>query len=259
MSWRLRIKHHPGLRLSGELLLITALIGSLLWMVQAEHTALHVAARWADARIAAGKAAAKDREQLIASYQAAYTWQDAAGKRTTYPVSRDSYYFLRLARNIIETGTPCPASPSTGPCRDMQVNPPDGRPMIGARSPQPWAIALVYKFLEAVGAETSVLHAGMLHNRLMLIVCGVLAYLFVRRLSPDVSHSSGLAAGVTLILLPVVIQRCFGVDDDVWILALMLGGTLATARFLSTAAAGSLPRYSLMISILATALLYATW
>lgn len=259
MTWKLQLERHPALILCAELLLIASTIGGLLWAVQTEQTALHLATRWADARIAAGQAAAQDRDQLIADYRAAYTWQDAEGHVFTYPVSRDSYYFLRLARNIIETGTPCPSSPSTGPCRDMQVNPFKGRPMNDARSPQPWAIAFVYKVLEATGEKPSLLYAGLLHNRLMLIVCGLLAYLLTRRLFPDVQRSSGLAAAVALILMPIVMKRCFGVDDDVWVLALLLGGALAAAEFLKAAVLGSWSWLALAAVIFTPLLLYAAW
>lgn len=252
-------KRLTGFGLIGELLLTTVIIAGLLWAVQAQQTALPIASAWADARIAAGEAPAKDRHKLIAAYQAAYTWQDAEGRRSTYPISRDSFYFLRLARNIVQFGTPCPTSLTTKRCRDTQVDPPDGRPMIDARSPQPWSIALVYKTLQAIGAKPSMLYAGRLQNRLILIVCGLMTYLLARRLSPATPRISGITAAVSLVLLPIVIERCFGVDDDVWVMALLLGGTLATADFVSAAPSRDWRWFSLIAALLTPVLLSATW
>lgn len=259
MSWILQIKHNPGIILFGELVLVAIILGTLLWKVQALHASLPVATKWANYQIARGEAQEKDREQLIAAYRAAYSWQDSAGEFRTYPISRDSYYFLRLARNIVETGTICPGSPSDKPCYDMQVNALDGRPMVSARSPHPWAIAMLYKILKMFGTEPSLLQVGRLHNRLMLLVCGLLAYLFVRQLSPGIALGGGLAAAVTLVLLPAVIERCFGVDNDVWVLALLLAGTLAIAYFLKSGLSETWHWFSLIVVLLSLFLLQATW
>jgi hypothetical protein len=259
MTSLLPLQKYPGLNRIGEWLLIVICVGGLLWLVHTEHTALHITNRWVDTHIATGAAAETDREQLQAAYRAAYTWQDAAGKQTTYPVSRDSYYFLRLARNIIETGSPCSVGSPAGSCQDMQVNPVAGRPLANARSPHPWGIALVYRMLAVTGAEPSLLRAGLLHNRLMLFVCGLLAYLLVRNLAPDAPRSSGLAAAVMMILTPAVVQRSFGVDNDVWILALMLGGILATGQFLKKVVSGTWNVFLLVVAIVTPVLLYATW
>ncbi len=258
-GWAARLGRCRLFARSGELLLVALVVGGLLWVVQAEHASLPVAARWADARIAAGEAAPAERERLVAEFRATYSWRDSEGRLAAYPVSHDSYYFLRLARNIVETGTPCPGSPPGEACRDTSVNPPHGRPMAGAASPHPWAIALVHEVLEATGSNPSMLFSGRLHNRLMLILCGLLVYLLVRGMAPSARPIAGLTAAVTLVLAPAVMTRSFGTDNDVWILALLLGGSVAAARLHEAAVEGRQRPLAAIAAGTAAGLLAATW
>lgn len=247
-------------RLCGvELILVAVAVGGLLWALQAEQAALPVARRWAEARIAAGQAPPAARAKLEAAFRAAYSWRQADGALSAYPVGRDSYYFMRLARNIAQSGTPCPASPPGGACRDTLANAPAGRPMIDPTSPQPWAIALVYKALQAMNPSVSILEAGRLQNRLMLILCALLTYVVVRELAPYAPRTSAVTAAVLLVLTPVVMERTFGVDDDVWVLALTLLIVVACGRLLAAAAAGSWRPLAAVVVGAAGALQAATW
>ncbi len=244
---------------TGELVLVAIAAAGLVWTLQSEQASLPMAEQWAQKLIASGKAPASARSDMEKAYRAAYGSEDSHGRYAAYPDSRDGYYFLRLARSIAETGTPCADSLSRSVCRDTLVIPPVGRPMIDATSPHPWAIALVYKAMRAVDPQASLLAAGRLHTSLMLVVCALLSYLAVRSMAPLGARSAGLAAALALLLTPIVIQRAFGADDDVWILALMLAVLLGAERFLTAATEGGWRPLAALTTGAATGLLAATW
>lgn len=222
----------PVLPILLALLLIAAAGGG----VRHFHYTLPYAEIWAEGESGPDSPAAQN--ERADAYRADYGFRDEAGRWTSLPVGHDSYYFMRMARRIAATGTPC--TPGLDGCHDDLASAPTGRPVLDAWSPHPHAIAGVHRLWTAIDPARPILDSARVHAWLMMTLGGLTAFFLVRsavgRGFPG--WAGGVTAAIGLCLNPLIIQRTFGADDDVWILALMLAGGLCAVRAFDPAGAG---------------------
>jgi hypothetical protein len=185
----------------------------------------------------------------------ALRFRGADGREHVYLGDYDSYYWVRLARNRLRSGSECEAR-EDGVCRDTLVPAPVGRRMPYTGSLHVAAIAALHRVLgglrpgyplTATAYWVPVLAGGF----------GVVAAFFlVRRLA---GPAGGLVAAVATGVNPLVLHRSLGCDNDVWNVVLPLGLVWAVAAAVTTRA-GTVRRAALALLAAAVVTAHAlTW
>ncbi len=130
----------------------------------------------------------------------------------------DSYYWLRLARNVLAHGSACDEI-REGRCWDSYARAPTGRPNLFPRSIHVYAIALTHRVITFFRPGYP-LSASSFWVPVVVGALGVLpAFALGRRLG---GTAGALAAAVVVGLNPVVLQRSIGCDNDIWNVVLPL-------------------------------------
>jgi hypothetical protein len=145
-----------------------------------------------------------------------YTGQD--GRPYVYLGDFDSYLWLRHARNLLGTGTPCDAVVG-GVCRDTYTNAPVGARSIYARTLHVVAIAGLHDII-TFWRPAHPLPASSFLVAVIAGVLGVLPAFFVAR--SLAGATAGLFAGLLTAIHPIVLNRTIGSDNDVWNVVLPL-------------------------------------
>lgn len=146
------------------------------------------------------------------------SYSGSDGREHVYLGDFDSYLWLRYARNLLRSGTPCDAVVD-GECRDTYTNAPVGVRTPYARSLHVAAIAGLHPVITWF-APTYPLPASAFLVPVIVGVLGVLPAFFIAR------ALAGTAAGVFAALLtgvhPIVLTRTVGSDNDIWQVVLPL-------------------------------------
>lgn len=181
-------------------------------------------------------------------------YEGADGGQYVYLGDFDSYHWLRMARNMVRSGSSCDVIVD-GECRDTYGNAPVGSHMSYIHSAHVGAIAILHRLITFFRPDYP-LPASAYLVPVILGVAGVLpAFLIARRLSGD---AGGLSAAVLVSLNPVFLMRSIGGDNDVWNVVLplfmmwaVIGALVTGSRRRKLAYAG--------LSIAIAALHAATW
>jgi hypothetical protein len=151
-----------------------------------------------------------DRTQL--------TYADAHGGEHLYLGGDDSFYWVRLARTYLDTGTVCDTVVD-GECRDLQGLAPAGRRVEYVHSLHVLTIAALHRLLAFI-APAQPLPASAFVASLIVGLLGVVpAFAIGRRLAGALG---GLFAAVLVCANPLFIVRSAGADNDAWNVTLPL-------------------------------------
>jgi asparagine N-glycosylation enzyme membrane subunit Stt3 len=141
----------------------------------------------------------------------------------------DSYHWLRMARNYLQTGTTCDAL-SGGECRDTYANAPVGRCNIYDRSLHIAAIVAVHRVITWFKPRYPLPASSFL----VPVIAGALgvfpAFAIGARLAGPLG---GLCAALLISVNPLFLDRSLGSDDDVWNIVLPLFMVWAAMEALS--------------------------
>lgn len=146
----------------------------------------------------------------------AFHYRDARGRRWVYLADRDSYGWLRAARNLLAHGVPCDAVVD-GHCRDALTLAPGGLPV--ARSLHIAAIAAVHRVATWIDPDLPLPVSAYLVPVLAALLGVLAAFAIGRRLGGVLG---GFFAAVVSGVHPVLLQRSLGADDDIWNVVLPL-------------------------------------
>ncbi|MDX2167966.1 MAG: STT3 domain-containing protein, partial [Deltaproteobacteria bacterium] len=161
---------------------------------------------------------ARDLRAERARLTDALQYIDESGRPHTYLGDYDSYTWMRGARNLLRTGSPCD-SEADGVCRDTFTLAPFGyaSPYLG--SPHIRVIAAVHRLLAWLDPHQP-LPASMYATGVAITLLGVLpAFAIGRRLAGPIG---GFFAALVSGLHPVLLLRSMGADNDGWNVALPL-------------------------------------
>ena len=173
------------------------------------------AAQWIDENPAQFEA---DKAAVSRDLKSQFTYDGPDGQEHVYLGGRDSYVWLRHARNILRTGTECDAVVE-GECRDTYANAPVGAEMVYQRSLHTAAIVGVHRVITRF-KPASPLAASAFLVPVIIGGLGVLPAFFIgRRLAGTIG---GLFAAVLIGLNSQFLLRSIGSDNDVWNVVLPL-------------------------------------
>ncbi|MGV8150732.1 MAG: STT3 domain-containing protein [Candidatus Woesearchaeota archaeon] len=136
-----------------------------------------------------------------------YTEND---KTYTFIGDLDSYYYLRQAKNLKQTGTVCDEI-REGKCIDTyMLEPVNGE--IGVTM-HPYGIVYLYNVLHFFSPSVNLMQAQFYLPTLLAVIAAIAAFFIGRRLMNDVA---GFFAAMFLALSPLFITRTLGSDTDIW-------------------------------------------
>jgi len=145
-----------------------------------------------------------------------YTGDD--GREHAFLGDYDSYHWLRMARNYLQTGTTCDRVVD-GICRDTYANAPVGRTNIYNRSPHIAAIIALNRLITFFRPGFPIPASSFLVQALIGMLGVIPAFAIGRRVAGNLG---GLSAAIVLGLNPTFLERSLGSDDDVWNVVLPL-------------------------------------
>ncbi|MBN2142813.1 glycosyltransferase family 39 protein [Candidatus Woesearchaeota archaeon] len=128
----------------------------------------------------------------------------------------DSYFYLRQARNLFETGSVCDEV-KDGWCWDNHILAPLGGSVMP--SMHPYGIVFLYKVIHAVNPKINLMKASFLLPTVLAAIAAVAAFFIGRRLMNEVA---GFFAAMFVTLNPMFITRTLGSDTDIWNVVLAL-------------------------------------
>jgi len=136
---------------------------------------------------------------------------EQGGKSFTYLGDLDSYYYLRQARNIVETGTACDGYVDDK-CFDTYVLAPEG--MQEKRfSLHAYFIALTYRVANIFTDGIPLMYASFLVPTIVAVLSALALFFLVRRIVGDAGAFIG---ALLLSVSPLFLTRTLGSDTDVW-------------------------------------------
>ncbi|HZX44933.1 MAG TPA: STT3 domain-containing protein [Candidatus Nanoarchaeia archaeon] len=121
----------------------------------------------------------------------------------------DSYYWLRMSRNIIEKGTQCDDE-TDGKCYDTYTVAPlkNEKPI----DFYPIVIVWVYKFFKIFNKDMSLMQASFLTPLVLSLLLSIPLFLAIRKVAGNI----GAVVGTTLVNVnPFVLTRSLGSDSDI--------------------------------------------
>ncbi|HIH40833.1 TPA: hypothetical protein HA239_00270 [Candidatus Woesearchaeota archaeon] len=147
-------------------------------------------------------------EALIAGHaeQIRALYRDDSG--TTYLGDIDSYFWLRYARNIVDTGQLADEY-RDGVAYDNHMNAPNGLP--ATQNLYPYLEAFIYKFMRIFDPGMNLLKAGFYTPIFLSFIAIIAAFLVGKKLSGDIA---GLIAALLIAVNPTVLSRSLGSDND---------------------------------------------
>ncbi len=151
-----------------------------------------------------------DRAQL--------TYADGRGGEHVYLGGDDSYYWVRLARTYLDTGTVCDTVVN-GECRDLQSYAPAGKRMEYVHSPHVLAIAALHRLLTIVDPAQPLPASAFVVSLIVGLLGVVPAFAIGRRLAGALG---GVFAAVLIGTNPLFVVRSSGADNDAWNVVLPL-------------------------------------
>lgn len=146
------------------------------------------------------------------------TYTGTDGREHVYLGDFDSHLWLRYARNLLRSGSPCEALVD-GECRDTQTNAPVGASTPYARTLHVSAIAGLHRVIASFDPAYP-LPASAFLVPVVVGALGVLPAFFITRALAGTA--AAVFAGVLTAVHPIVLTRTTGGDNDVWQVVLPL-------------------------------------
>jgi len=141
---------------------------------------------------------------------------DENGMAYTFLGDLDSYYYLRQARTLVETGSTCDEI-KDGKCWDTHLLAPFGDNFLP--SIHPYGVAVLYKILHFLNPAINLMKASFLLPTVLAAIAAIAAFFLARRLMNEVA---GFFAAMFVSLNPMLITRTLGSDTDIWNIVLPL-------------------------------------
>jgi hypothetical protein len=182
-------------------------------------------------------AAIAERTAIADGLRAPLIFRGADGNDHPLLGGFDSYYWLRLARNVLEHGSACDER-RDGRCWDSYARAPAGRPNLFPHSIHVYAIAAAHRVLTFFRPGYPLSASSFW----VPVIVGALGVLPAFALGWRLGGTAGaLAASVIVGLNPVVLQRSIGSDNDIWnvVLPLLMAWLLVRAAESSSAFRGA--------------------
>ena len=132
------------------------------------------------------------------------------GQNYTFLGDLDSYYWLRTARNIETTGSPCDEI-KDGKCIDNHMIAPLGS--TASASMHPLGIVYLYNVLHVFNSKINLMQASFYLPTVLAVIAAIAAFFIGRRLMND---TAGFFSAMFIALSPLFITRTLGSDNDVW-------------------------------------------
>jgi hypothetical protein len=152
------------------------------------------------------------RKTLTRALESEVEYRGADRRAHVFLGDLDSYYWLRLARNVELTGTVCDST-IKGRCWDTMAKAPIGRPNLFPHSLHVYAIAAVHRLISRI-IPGYPLEAS---SYLVPVIGGILgvfpAFAIGWRLG---GAPGGFVAALIIGLNPLFLRRSIGGDNDVW-------------------------------------------
>ena len=145
----------------------------------------------------------------------ALSYEAANGRTYAYPLGNDSYGWLRMARNQVESGTPCDSVTEMG-CRDDLVAP-AGRPMTYAESWHIQAIAWVHRAADWLAPGIPLTASGVWLQVIVAALAVPAAFFIGWRLGGTPGAVGAAVLGNASLY---VLMRSQNADNDAWNVAL---------------------------------------
>lgn len=134
---------------------------------------------------------------------------DSGGKKYVYLGDIDSYYWLRMARNILEKGTQCDVIKDKR-CYDSYTTAPNLREKL--YDYYPIAIVIVYTVLKLFNTDMSIMQASFLTPLAFSLLLTIPLFLLLRRIGGD---GVAVVGAVLVNVNPHVLTRTLGSDSDI--------------------------------------------
>jgi hypothetical protein len=200
------------------------------------------------------KANTSARVAFAATLKSQFEYRGADNQLHVFLGDSDSYYWLRMARNLLRTGTVCDATVN-GRCWDNLARAPLGRPYRYPYSLHVFAIGALHRLISYFRPgyplpATSFWVPAIIGTLGMLPAFGIGS-----RLGGPVG---GFAAATIIGLNPLFLDRSIGSDNDVWNVVIPIAVLWAVMTALASPYKMRQVAYSLLAALL-TALHAATW
>ncbi len=166
-----------------------------------------------------GKVIQDQIKQASDSFKSRLQYESGSSKYA-YLGDIDSYYWLRMSRNIIEKGTQCDMI-QDGKCYDTYTIAPI--PLHKGIEYYPFAILAVFKFLKPFMPDLTLMQASFLTPLAFALLLTIPLFLLLRRLAGNVA---GVVGTIMVNVNPFVLTRSLVSDNDivyVFFQALFLG------------------------------------
>ncbi len=153
-------------------------------------------------------------------------YRDSDGAEHVFLGDIDSYYWLRLARNLIRTGSPCDAIVN-GRCWDTLAKAPVGRPNRYSHSLHVFAIAGLHRLVTIFKPNYPIPATSFL----VPVIVGALGVLPAFAIGFSLGGNlAGFAAALVSGLNPILLSRTISSDNDIWNVVLPLWMVWALMR-----------------------------
>ncbi|HEY6418503.1 MAG TPA: STT3 domain-containing protein [Candidatus Binataceae bacterium] len=186
------------------------------------------------------------REALAASLKSQLQYRGGDNRLHVFLGDADSYYWLRMARNLVRTGTVCDAIVD-GRCWDSMAKAPLGRPNLLPHSLHVYAIAGLHRLLNLFVPGYPLAASSFL----VPVLIGVLGVFPAFAIGTRFGGALGGFAAATIIgLNPLFLRRSIGSDNDVWNVVLPLFILWAVIKALEAERRATQISYALLAAIL---------
>ncbi|MFK8067575.1 MAG: STT3 domain-containing protein [Gammaproteobacteria bacterium] len=161
----------------------------------------------------------KDRaNKLFDELKAQRQYTDPDGNARTYIAGYDSFHWLKLARNIINTGTHC-SDAISDPCRNNLSLAPVGHEQDYLALPHVYSITWMHKLISFFQPNIP-LEASAMYLSLLLGVLIIIPAFFIGNILTGLW--GGVSTAILISFAPLIINRTLAIDTDAWNVLLLL-------------------------------------
>lgn len=183
---------------------------------------------------------------LAASLKSQLEYRGGDNRMHAFLGDADSYYWLRMARNLVRTGTVCDAIVD-GRCWDTMARAPLGRPNLLPHSLHVYAIAGLHSLLNLLAPGYPLAASAFL----VTVLAGVLGVFPAFAIGTRFGGAlGGFAAAIIIGLNPLFLRRSIGSDNDVWNVVLPVCILWAVIKALEAERRAAQVSYALLAAVL---------
>ncbi len=153
------------------------------------------------------------KEQLSEGLKQQLQYLDGDGDAHVYLGDLDSYFWLRYARNWLNTGMTCDIKTAEGECRDTFILAPVGVPSSTNPALHVFGIAGLHMLFTAFDPHFPLPATALWMQVIFGVIAVIPAFFLGRRLAGNVG---GFTAAIITALHPMHLSRTLGNDNDTW-------------------------------------------